>query len=49
MIENLHERIRTFAVTVAVFCGAMFFTVSVIMMVVAVVAGTVAFFNGGKP
>ena len=47
MIENINERIQTLAVTVAVFCGALFFTVSVIMMVVAVVAGTVAFFKGG--
>ena len=47
MSERIHERIRTFAVTVAVFCGAMFFTVSAMVLVVAVIFGTVAFFKGG--
>lgn len=46
MIENLHERIRTFAVTVAVFCGAMFFTISAMVLVVAVIFGIAAFFKG---
>lgn len=46
MIENLHERIRTFAVTAVVFCGAMFFTISAMVLVVAVVFGIFAFFGG---
>ena len=54
MIEKIHERIRKiknglhdFVITLAVFLGAMFFTIAIMVMLVAVSAGTVAFFKGG--